>query len=875
MDQPNRRPPAAISALTLYLLMLASGFAGLGYEMVWTQMLAVALGHEAVAVLAVLAAFFAGLAVGALLLDARIRRSASPARLYVLLELMIGAWALALVVLIPRFNNAVFMLLGEQPATAWHWAVAFVGTFLLLLPATAAMGATLPAMERVFARFRANGFAIGGLYAANTAGAMLGTVAGTFVLARLLGFQATLMTLAAVNILCAIIMLWVSRRSVCAPGEEPACSEVEIGSTRLIALLAATGLLGLGYEVIAIRVLAQVLENTVFTFASLLAVYLLGTAIGAALYQRYAKRQSFDATFRRIVSGLIASSLLGVVTLLFAQPLHLALVTLLGDGMSAAISGEWIVAMLVFLPPTVFMGASFAHLAQAARVPLGIGRALATNTLGAALAPLLFGVVLIPLIGSEFALLVLCSAYLMLLPRVGGSRMLPAAATMVIVALIVALPASMQIVSVPVEGRLLDFREGRMANVAVVEDAAGGRYLKVNNQYTMGGTNSRFSDRRQAHLPLLLHPAPRRALFLGLGTGSTFVGAAQHPSLEATAVELLPELLPALHYFGPSARDIEAEPALRIVTADARRFVASSSERYDVVIADVFHPARDGAAALYTREHFGAIRERLDDDGLFCQWLPLFQLDLPTLKTIIATFIDVFPDSELHLAHFSLGQPIVGLIGRRAPHSYDADYLRRRVTDATLARDLQSVRLDDDFALYGGFLGAGDTLRGFAEGAQLNTDDHPVVAYQAPRFLFASPEPAHVRLLVLTDALRPATRDFLAPGANDLRMDSFANRLSAYWRARNEYLRVGVTVTPSNDVRQMLEQIGLPLMQIVETSADFSPAYLPLLQMAVEISATEPVVGRQLLYRLEQVAPSRPEAARARRQLFSNQREPG
>ncbi|MEO0574499.1 MAG: spermidine synthase [Pseudomonadota bacterium] len=865
--QPDQR---ALPALPLYILMITSGFAGLGYEMVWTQMLSVALGHESVAVLAVLGAFFAGLAMGAWLLDALIRNSAVPGRIYALLEATIGVWALLLIVLIPMFNTAVFNILGAEPSATFHWFVAFSGTFILLLPATAAMGATLPAMARVFEQLRNDGISVGGLYAANTAGAMCGTVAGTFVLARLFGFQTTLVLLAMINIGCAATMFLAVGQRRAQPSKLRTAGDDSVSVSTLYTLLTITGLLGLGYEVVAIRVLSQVLENTVFTFASLLAVYLLGTAIGAAAYQRFAAKDAFQRTFRKIVLGLIGASLTGVVMLLLLQPLHTALVRMLGDGIRAGIFGEWVVAMLVFLPPTLFMGASFAHLAQAASTNIGIGRALAVNTMGAAVAPLIFGVVLIPMIGSETCLLLICASYLVLVPRAQGNVLIPAGATLVAIAIIIALPASMRVITVPDAGQLVHFVEGRMANVAVVEDAAGGRFLKVNNQYTMGGTNSRFSDRRQAHLPLLLHPAPKTALFLGLGTGATFIAAEEHPNLSATAVELLPELLDTLSYFGPSAGEVAASADLDVINADARRFVASSNETYDVVIADVFHPARDGAAALYTTEHFAAIGERLNDQGLFCQWLPLFQLDLDTLKSITATFVDVFPNSEMHLAHFSLGQPIVGLIGRKAPYRYSTDYVSRRVTDRDLARDLQSVRLTDDFAVYGGFLASGGALAAFAQDAPINSDNRPIVAYAAPQFLFASPEPAYVRLLALTDALNALPRDFLQPTEYDLRVDSFANRLAAYWSARDDFLRAGVNVTPSNNVREMLERVGESLLMAVQKSPDFSPAYMPLVQMAIEISATEPVVGRQLLLRLEQVAPRRPEARRARQQLFRN-----
>lgn len=155
----------------------------------------------------------------------------------------------------------------------------------------------------------------------------------------------------------------------------------------------------------------------------------------------------------------------------------------------------------------------------------------------------------------------------------------------------------------------------------------------------------------------LLHPAPKTALFLGVGTGSTFAAAATHPGLEADGVELIPEIVPLLDYFEKSTGNLQQYTGLGIVVSDARRFVHVSQETYDVVIADLFHPARDGAGALYTVEHFTAIRGLLNSGGLFCQWLPLYQLDLDTRRVIVRTFLHVYPNGSAYLAHYSLRTP--------------------------------------------------------------------------------------------------------------------------------------------------------------------------------------------------------------------------
>lgn len=847
--------------------MILSGFAGLGYEMVWTKMLAVALGHEIVAVLAVIAAFFTGLAIGAYTLDGRIRASAVPGRWYVVLEIIIGAWALALIALIPWFNDTMPMIIGEQPSMFRQWGSVFVATLLLLLPATAAMGATLPAMERLVSALRRDGWAVSGLYAANTFGAVLGTMLTTFLIAPMLGFTASLLLLATINFACALAVALGPARGEAARSPVVLTPKLRLGQPRLAVTLFMTGLIGIGYQVLVIRVLSQVLENTVYTFASLLSVYLLGTALGAFLYRRYAPREGFEPMLTRLLTLLAFASLIGVALLWAGGPLERSIPDWLGSGYGAALTGEFLIALAVFLLPTLLMGATFSHLAQASRDTLGIGRALGINTFGAALAPLLFGVVLLPLVGSKTLLILVSVAYLLLIPARSGIRWL-AAAPAGLAAVLLLIPAPIRFIDIPPGSEIVSYDEGVMASVSVIRDPNDVYFLKVNNHYTMGSSASGFSDRRQTHLPLLLHPSPKNVLYLGLGTGSTFAAAATHPEVSATAVELIPEILPTIGAFGPSPEAYRTSERFRLLVSDARRYVGASGQHYDVVIAEVFHPSRDGAGSLYTVEHFDAIRARLAEDGLFCQWLPLFQLDLATLRTIIRSFMTVYPDTEAYLAHYSLGQPLIALIGRTEPIDYHRGWIADRVRYRTLAEDLSNVRLTTDFALFGGFLGAGETLTRFAGLGPLNTDNHPVVTYEAPRFVYTEQEPAWARLLELVDALDADPAELLDTA--DPAFEGFAQRLEDYWQARDAYLAAGVNVVPVNDVEAMLEQIADPLLTVLRTSNDFAPAYMPLLEMAYELNAHNPAGSRQLLLALEEAAPARPEAARLRRELFGN-----
>jgi spermidine synthase len=397
----------------------------------------------------------------------------------------------------------------------------------------------------------------------------------------------------------------------------------------------------------------------------------------------------------------------------------------------------------------------------------------------------------------------------------------------------------------------------------VVEDARGVATLHIDNRQQEGSSATRLADARQALLPLLLHPAPRRALFLGLGTGVTASAAAEDPLLEVDAVELLPELIAASAYFrGASSEDVP-NPRLHAIAADARRFVRASQSRYDVIVADNFHPARSGSGALYTVEHFAAVRERLAADGVFCQWLPLHQLDLDTLRSIVQSFIAVYPHGAAMLATNSLDTPVLGLVARNDGGRFDAQRARERLTRGAPALRLGDVGIADELALLGGFVAGPSALAHFAGDAARNTDDRPVIAYRAPRITYAPESLPRERLMALLGELDVGPAEVVASGSDAARDLAWESRLAAYWEARDRFIAAGLTVQPTADVRGMLAQVREPLLAVLAVSPDFRPAYDPLLRMARVLADVDTAGARELLNDLRELQPARPEATQA------------
>ncbi len=794
---------------------MLSGCAALGYELVWTRVLALALGHEVLGVLGVLAGFFGGMALGAWVMHERVRESDNPAQIFARLEIVAAAFAAISPWLLLKIAAFLPSVLGpvagdNDSATAVVVAIGLAG--VVLLPGTFCLGATLPAL--VEARRRAmpgqvDGRGLGRLYAANTFGAVLGVMLTVHVLIPALGLGWGALVLAAFGISAAgLVMSWASSVDLRRPDDDVANAAPHVDTSRdpdpdvhrephiLLALLFATGLVGVGLEAVGVRILSQVLENTVYTFADVLAVFLLFTALGSALYARVARRavQGRPATVLAVMLVALAVSVVGsAVAMGQARPI---LAALAGDdaGFVRHLVAEAVLAAVVFGPAATLMGALFAH-ATGLLAPRGVGRAYALNTLGSALAPFVFGVWATYELGYRDAVFAVAGGYVLVFAGFTWMRrfkpVFQIGAILGVVLCFSAAPPTLRLVDPDPGWRTLRSRETLLGLVIVSEREGDGqraplRRLQVGRHFRMGGAMA-FGERRMGHLPLLLHPAPKDALFLGVGTGATAGAVVDFDQLtHVDAVELVPAVLDQLHYFRDINRALYDNSKVSLHAADARRFVAATPDAYDVVVADLFHPGRDGAGALYAREHFANVRAHLRAGGLFAQWLPLYQLDDATLRLIVRTFLAEFDEAHAWLGIYNVQTPALMLLGR-VP---GPDGGPLRVDVAGLSRQLQrpvyaDLLMNDPRDLFAGYLLDHDGLTAFAGEGPLNDDLHPRVATSAPRSAYlADPWRGRDNLAALL-AARVAVPPSLLEGAPE----GFAAQAEAFARALELYLR--------------------------------------------------------------------------------------
>ena len=716
--------------------------------MLWARDWSLVYGATAVGTAVVLAAYFAGLmlgaAVGARLAVAWLRRPGAPLGLYAALEVGVAFAALGYLALRPLLPAAAVALSTAMPAGVVPFARALFVLAVLIVPTTM-LGASLPAAAVVLPPV--GGAAAGRLYAWNTLGGAVGALTTGVVAIRFLGVRGTFLAAAALDLVVASAALWIGRGTMPRPAPKTAPPSVGLGRGRpeaALAIAATIGFAGLADEVLWTRGLAGVLSNSVYSIALVLGAVLLGLALGARLGARRAEHARNPAPpLAGACLALAAATAVSLAALpmlpVLSERLALAFRV---TGPTFGLLAEAILAALVVLLPAICLGAVFPltlALAGGAHPAQTMGLVLAANTAGGLAGALAGAFLVLPVLGLGGGLLgcagLAAGAGLV---AAEGTRLRVASVAGVALAaiLVLALPTVRVAWREHHGEQLLFYRDGATATVMVTDDGHGEKRLRVNGQYSLGGTDGLFLERREAHLPLLLHARPERALAIGIGTGATIGAALAHPGLEVDGVEIVPETLTAAALFADENDGMLAHPRAHLFVDDARSHLLASRQRYDVIVSELFLPWTAGTAYLYSLDFYRLGREHLAPGGLYCQWLPLHQLGRDDLETIVGTFARAFPAVELWMAYHRTRTPLAALIGSERPPTLDAAALRARAQDPALAAALSAAMLDDpgDLALL--YVASDAQLRAATREVPPITDDRPRLEFTAPAAYF-------------------------------------------------------------------------------------------------------------------------------------------
>jgi spermidine synthase len=781
--------------LVAYCFVL-SGATGLIYEVLWARMLGLVFGATTLAVSTVLAAFMGGLALGSALAGRMGGRIVRPIRAYGLLEIGIALYTLAVPLLFALIDN-LYAVLWQQfhPSFFVFSLLRFLLSCLMLLLPTTLMGATLPMLSAALVR-SANqaSTSITRLYTRNLVGAICGSIAAGFLLLPALGVRATIYTASVINIIIGVVAIAVDRRALAASnratGDSPVRSaevpSVEtktlhgagnIGSAKFWLFCAfASGFITISTQVAWTRMLTMIIGSSTYAFSITVALFLMGLSGGAFVIAR-------KNLAGRLRSTLVKLELLTALSLAFSLYMVNKLPALLvNTGLRLNIS-SWggllalqitSVALLILLPaflmgtvmPLVLVWAG-RNSPESVRL---VGRSYAVNTVGAIAGAFGAGFILIPKVNTRFTILFAAALCIVVAgfayqpkdeakdPVVNRSFATGATSALVVLLFVFAPRLNLADLSIgaydslvrviaktrgsvtestnpsgPELHTLLMYKEGPTSTVSVRKD------WDITSMAINGRTNA--SDRDDmptqvmlGQLPLLLAPRIRNGLIVGFASGVSVGSMLQSPIESVECVELEPATVEGSRFFEHINNHPLSDPRLQLIIDDARTYLRVTPTRYDMIVSEPSHPWVPGVANLFTKEFFQLGRDRLNEDGVFAQWLQIYQLSNDSLRSVLATFHHVFPHVMVFRVEGATKGKDLILIGSKTP--LNLDRLTERAKDPKISAELARVNIRNDADVRAWYVCDETRLGPAVAGTVINTDDNMHVETTVPREAF-------------------------------------------------------------------------------------------------------------------------------------------
>lgn len=753
---------------TVLVLFFLSGACGLVYEVVWMRMLMLVFGATAFATSAVLTSFFTGLALGSLVLGRAADRSRNPLALYAWLEAGIALFAFLMPLLFAGVTQVwVAIARGWDPGFYPLSLLRLVLSFLVLLIPATLMGGTLPVMARFFVRREERlGLDVARLYAVNTFGAVVGTLAAGFFLILLLGVRETAWVAGIVNLAIAGVVLALSRRVKAAPTlddvtfgpeaetilpEAEPVEEVTPGLARLaLWAVGISGLCALALEVLWTRSLVYFLDNSTHAFTTVLTAFLLGIALGSVLVSSLVDRRirllaAFGAV--ELLIGLFA--LLAIPVLANATPV---LQGMEGVEIDSLLLWKWtgmrfLTSLSVMLVPTILMGMTVPLVAKIYtrrldRLGASVGRVYSMNTFGGVVGAFLAGFVLVPWLGVQNGIVAVAIlsglvglVLLMAEPALAGRRVARVALGVVVVALFAGTGrltrGGMVLTSYKERvdaNEVLFYREGIGSTVKVFRDRQGDKLISIDG-FPVAGSTLGMQDAQKSlgNLPLLLSDAPSaRVNLIGFGAGGASWEVLRYDVEQVDCVELVPAVIEAASWLTDVNHGVLDEPRFDLILGDGRNHALVTKERYDVISIDATSPKMAGNGSLYTLDFYELVRGRLAEGGLAVQWLPFHLLSDAEVRMTARTFMEVFPHTTVWLSPLRHHGLLVGSLERL---TIDWEALQGKLERPGVREQLAPMGVAEPLDVLAWFVMGEERLASYVEGARINTDDHPYLEF--------------------------------------------------------------------------------------------------------------------------------------------------
>lgn len=753
-------------------IFFLSGLSALVYQLLWMRHLGFIFGNTVYASATVLTAFMGGLALGSHLFGRIAEKLRNPVRAFALLELAIAVYAIALPLLF-QFVQHIYSLAYRHVSEDFLFLtiLRFVLALLILLFPCICMGGTLPVLVRGLARDDEHfGIRMGWLYGVNTLGAVAGVALSGFYLIPAVGLSMTNIIAASTDAFAGLGALIVCGRYVIhdptagTSGRRFRWADIPYLAKWAIAIAMICGFTSLSLEVVWFRALILVFGSTTYSFTVMLAVFLLGIGAGSVVVAPLIDRSRSLST---LLSVVVAS--IGAYTLWsmyhFDQGPEYLLEHLLANKFTwlAMNRARLVIALSHLAVPALLFGAAFTIATRIVRHESDsssrtVGFVYALNTCGAVAGSFIAGFVLLPALGMEKSLLVLAvimmvagGGSMVLLPGAPARRILAGSAMLAIFIYAAFFPPAwnksmlssgayfapfnfvregrLVLREMILGDRLLHYEEALSSTVSVHVGDDELKYFCVDGKTEADQSpRSMVLQRMIGHLPLLFHPNAKKAVNIGLGAGVSFGALSCHPLDRVEVVEIEPAVQHATRVWGALNHFVLDNPRAIVTINDGRNHLFSTTNRYDVITADPFEPVMAGAAHLYTADYFQLAYNKLNDDGIMGQFLPLYEMSLEDYLTIARSFVSVFPRTALFFTGFDT--ILIGFKGNSGP---DADVLRENFQFPPVQESLAGIGFTSPEMILSMFVADLSLQTNFISSGPINTDDHPIIEYSTPK----------------------------------------------------------------------------------------------------------------------------------------------
>tara|TARA_R110002073_G_scaffold295704_1_gene461626 strand:- start:2255 stop:4801 length:2547 start_codon:yes stop_codon:yes gene_type:complete len=759
-NQPHHSTPLSSKRFSiLATLFFLSGVTGLILQVVWMYRLGLIFGNASYATAATLSAFFLGLAIGGWFLGKASVKFKRPLLGYGLVEIGIALTALLLIPGLKFYEThyvtVVAFIDGERSMLT---LLKFIFSITLLILPSVLMGGTFPVLAQYVGKVHHKLASRGTiLYAVNTLGASLGAFLAGFYILSTFGVKATyyfaIILAASIGVLAVILDRLPTYNKPFSKKESNSdsnqsnkklntasnWSSVKISQSKFVLLAFSSGLLALSAETIWTRMFAQVLQNSVYSFSAILVVFLFALGFGGLL-SHILVRMSLPVNKVLLLLLFFGAITVGLSPVVFNTLTH-NLEYLAPD--ASWLNYLWAVFKISFMVvffPTVIFGAIFPFLLKAVPVKNQapgkfVGKLVLFNSIGSTIGPIIIGFILLDAVGIWMSLKFVALFYGVLALYITYSsnfkERLKWLAIMAVGVFSVTILTNPPIVQLEKGETILKTWQSSDGVVSIVQ-SKNNIQMRLDNFYVLGDSRSILVEQMQGHIPLLVHPSPKKTLFLGMGTGITAGASLSHEVERVVVVELVSNVIPAAkQYFSSWTNNLFNDKRVEIIADDARNFLLGTDEKFDVIVGDLFTPWHAGTGSLYTIEHFKQAKKNLKKGGIFAQWLPLYQLTPESFEIIAATFASVFPEVTLWRGDFSNTRASIALIGQEAGSKLRQDVIEKNILNVVgNESDTTSAASDHMAGLF--YLGNLKAIKNRLLGVTINNDDRRTVEFNAP-----------------------------------------------------------------------------------------------------------------------------------------------